>query len=282
MLDRHPVADGARGCARHRLVRGSLDDRPGAAHGDQAGRTRRRPSRRPVRNRHGGHGRPARREDTVGCSRSAGHLVRHRGRASRALGCQRRPEFLTDEEVAAAEQAEGGGAGPEHARRRCRAGRRRCLQRRLQFDSEDRQAHIQNHRSAGRPHSADGGRARARVVAWRLRRRAWRPWPGRCGTGRRRSTWSAGGELAADAAVAADGAATTIPSRSRRSPRCLGVTLPFLPLNTAFAQGTVMRIVQSPKSVSIYLEDDHAGGGNRIVNIDGTPASTRQPQALSR
>ena len=37
------------------------------------------------------------------------------------------------------------------------------------------------------------------------------------------------------------------------STRCLGVQTPFLPLNTAFAQGTVMRLVQSPKSVGIYM-----------------------------
>ena len=47
--------------------------------------------------------------------------------------------------------------------------------------------------------------------------------------------------------------------------------MPFLPLNTAFAQGTVMQIVQSPKSMSIYMEDDHAGGGNRTIFMDGRP-----------
>jgi hypothetical protein len=47
--------------------------------------------------------------------------------------------------------------------------------------------------------------------------------------------------------------------------------MPFLPLNTAFAQGTVMQIVQSPKSLSIYMEDDHAGGGNRVIFMDGRP-----------
>jgi hypothetical protein len=61
------------------------------------------------------------------------------------------------------------------------------------------------------------------------------------------------------------------PEQIAQNPRCLGVTLPFLPLNTAFAQGTVMRIVQSPKSVSIYMEDDHAGGGNRVIYLDGKP-----------
>ena len=56
-----------------------------------------------------------------------------------------------------------------------------------------------------------------------------------------------------------------------QSPRCLGVPMPFLPLNTAFAQGTVMQVVQSPKSMAIYMEDDHAGGGNRVIYMDGRP-----------
>jgi hypothetical protein len=61
------------------------------------------------------------------------------------------------------------------------------------------------------------------------------------------------------------------PETVAQSPRCLGVQMPFLPLNTAFAQGTVMQIVQSPKSMGIYMEDDHAGGGNRIIFMDGRP-----------
>jgi hypothetical protein len=61
------------------------------------------------------------------------------------------------------------------------------------------------------------------------------------------------------------------PETTAQSPRCLGVAMPFLPLNTLFAQGTVMQIVQSPKSVGIYMEDDHAGGGNRIIHMDGKP-----------
>jgi hypothetical protein len=61
------------------------------------------------------------------------------------------------------------------------------------------------------------------------------------------------------------------PETIAQSPRCLGVPMPFLPLNTAFAQGTVMQIVQSPKSMGIYMEDDHAGGGNRIIYMDGRP-----------
>src|ERR1700677_3326720 len=61
------------------------------------------------------------------------------------------------------------------------------------------------------------------------------------------------------------------PERIAQSPRCLGVPMPFLPLNTLFAQGTVMQVVQSPKSMGMYLEDDHAGGGNRVVFMDGHP-----------
>lgn len=61
------------------------------------------------------------------------------------------------------------------------------------------------------------------------------------------------------------------PETVAQNPRCLGVQTPFLPLNTAFAQGTVMQIVQSPKSMGIYMEDDHAGGGNRIIYMDGRP-----------
>jgi hypothetical protein len=61
------------------------------------------------------------------------------------------------------------------------------------------------------------------------------------------------------------------PETVAQSPRCLGVPMPFLPLNTAFAQGTVMQVVQSPKSMGIYMEDDHAGGGNRVIFMDGRP-----------
>jgi hypothetical protein len=61
------------------------------------------------------------------------------------------------------------------------------------------------------------------------------------------------------------------PETVAQSPRCLGVPMPFLPLNTAFAQGTVMQVVQAPKSMGIYMEDDHAGGGNRVIFLDGRP-----------
>jgi hypothetical protein len=61
------------------------------------------------------------------------------------------------------------------------------------------------------------------------------------------------------------------PETTAQNPRCLGVEAPFLPTNPAFAQGTVMQIVQSPKSMAIYMEDDHAGGGNRVIYIDNRP-----------
>ena len=32
-----------------------------------------------------------------------------------------------------------------------------------------------------------------------------------------------------------------------------------------------MQIVQGPKSMGIYMEDDHAGGGNRVIFMDGRP-----------
>ena len=69
----------------------------------------------------------------------------------------------------------------------------------------------------------------------------------------------------------APGGANDNPEFIAQSPRCLGVPMPFLPLNTLFAQGTVMQIVQSPKSMGIYMEDDHAGGGNRTIFMDGRP-----------
>ena len=60
------------------------------------------------------------------------------------------------------------------------------------------------------------------------------------------------------------------PETLAQNPRCLGVEVAFLPLNTLFAQGTVMQLVQSPKSLGMYMEDDHAGGGNRVILIDNT------------
>jgi len=83
----------------------------------------------------------------------------------------------------------------------------------------------------------------------------------------------------------ARGGANDNPETTAQSPRCLGVQMPFLPLNSAFAQGTVMQIVQSPKSMGIYMEDDHAGGGNRVIYMDGRPhppASTKKVLGDSR
>jgi hypothetical protein len=63
------------------------------------------------------------------------------------------------------------------------------------------------------------------------------------------------------------------PETTAQSPRCLGVQMPFIATNPSFAQGTVMQIVQGPKSMGIYMEDDHAGGANRVINMDGRPHS---------
>ena len=61
------------------------------------------------------------------------------------------------------------------------------------------------------------------------------------------------------------------PETIAQSPRCLGVQMPFLPLNTAFGQGAVFQIVQSPGAVAIYMEDAESGGGNRMVYLGNTP-----------
>jgi hypothetical protein len=52
--------------------------------------------------------------------------------------------------------------------------------------------------------------------------------------------------------------------------RCLGVQLPAFG-GGIFAQSTTIRIVQSPKSVAIYQEDNHTGGAVRFIPIDGSP-----------
>jgi hypothetical protein len=80
-----------------------------------------------------------------------------------------------------------------------------------------------------------------------------------------------GGAAGAGRGGAGRGGQNENPENIAQSPRCLGVPMPFLPLNTAFAQGTVMQVVQSPKSMGIYMEDDHAGGGNRVIYMDGRP-----------
>ena len=61
------------------------------------------------------------------------------------------------------------------------------------------------------------------------------------------------------------------PETTAQSPGVSECRCRFFRLNTAFAQGTVMQIVQSPKSMAIYMEDDHAGGGNRVIFMDGRP-----------
>jgi hypothetical protein len=76
---------------------------------------------------------------------------------------------------------------------------------------------------------------------------------------------------AAGGALGAGPDQTSNPETVAQAARCLGVAMPFLPLNTLFAQGTVMQVVQSPKSLAIYMEDDHAGGGNRVIHLDGRP-----------
>jgi hypothetical protein len=80
-----------------------------------------------------------------------------------------------------------------------------------------------------------------------------------------------GGGAAAGAGARGRGNVNDNPETVAQNPRCLGVQTPFLPLNTLFAQGTVMQIVQSPKSMALYMEDDHAGGGNRVIYIDNRP-----------
>ncbi len=56
----------------------------------------------------------------------------------------------------------------------------------------------------------------------------------------------AGGGRSADAILGIAPGQNDNPETAAQSPRCLGVAMPFLPLNTLFAQGTVMQVVQSP------------------------------------
>lgn len=51
--------------------------------------------------------------------------------------------------------------------------------------------------------------------------------------------------------------------------RCLGSMLPDFG-GGAFADGTTIRIGQSPNHVAIYYEHNHGGGANRIIPIDGS------------
>ena len=129
----------------------------------------------------------------------------------------------------------------------------------------------------GRAGAAGGGRAGAGAPGAAAAGAAGAPAPG-AGAGRG-APGAAPGAAAGNAGRGAGGPGggggrggqNDNPETTAQNPRCLGVTLPFLPVNTAFAQGTVMRIVQAPKSMSIYMEDDHAGGGNRVIYMDGRP-----------
>ncbi len=158
-------------------------------------------------------------------------------------------EFLTDEEMAAADKQKG--LNPGRNARSADAAQDVTGAYNAVFNSvlKTGQADLDDHRSAGWENSSAGrGRTGARRPRWR--------WVAVAEAGRRPS--------------GADGQNEN-PETTAQSPRCLGVPMPFLPLNTAFAQGTVMQIVQSPKSMGIYMEDDHAGGGNRVIYMDGRP-----------
>jgi len=64
------------------------------------------------------------------------------------------------------------------------------------------------------------------------------------------------------------------PETIAQNPRCLGAPMPFLPINNTYftqGKGTVFQIVQSPRAVGIYMEDDHSGGGNRVIPIGNSP-----------
>jgi hypothetical protein len=160
-------------------------------------------------------------------------------------------EFLTDEEVAAADKQKAAGQG-----RNTRAG--------------DAGRDVEGAYNAVFNSILKTGKRTSRVIDPPDGRIpptvAGAPAGGRGGAGAAPNAGARGGGGRGFGAQANDN-----PEQIAQNPRCLGVALPFLPLNTQFAQGTVMRIVQSPKSVSIYMEDDHAGGGNRVIHLDGRP-----------
>jgi hypothetical protein len=167
-------------------------------------------------------------------------------------------EFLTDEEVAAADKQKAAGQG-----RNTRA-------------SDDAVRDVEGAYNAVFNSILKTGKRTSRVIDPPDGRIpptvAGAAGGGRGGGGGRGAAGAPAGAAAARGAGGGRGAQTNDnPEQIAQNPRCLGVALPFLPLNTAFAQGTVMRIVQSPKSVSIYMEDDHAGGGNRVIHLDGRP-----------
>jgi hypothetical protein len=53
----------------------------------------------------------------------------------------------------------------------------------------------------------------------------------------------------------------------RRNDRCMGTTLPFIQGISSGAR----RIVQSPGSVAIFMEDGHVGGGYRVIPVGQRP-----------
>jgi hypothetical protein len=194
-------------------------------------------------------------------------VVRHRGRAAPAFGRQRGTEFLTDEEVAEADRRKA-----ENQGRNTRAGnagqdvegaynavfnsilKTGKRTSRIIDPPDGLIPTIGGARGGGRGGAAGRGAAGA-------------PPPGAGAPGAPGAAAAAG----RGARGGGRGQVNDNPEQIAQNPRCLGVTSPFLPLNTTFAQGTVMRIVQSRTAVAIYLEDDHAGGGNRVIYLDGQP-----------
>jgi hypothetical protein len=51
--------------------------------------------------------------------------------------------------------------------------------------------------------------------------------------------------------------------------RCLGTQMPAL-AQGIFSSANTTRIVQSPKSLAIYYEDNHQGGAVRVIPVDGS------------
>jgi hypothetical protein len=169
-------------------------------------------------------------------------------------------EFLTDAEVAAADEAKG-----------INPGRNARSNNKEQDVSGAYNAVFNSILKTGKRTSMiidpPDGRIPALVAG--AQAQGGRGFGGGGGAGRGQGGPPAGG--ARGAGAAGRGGQNENPENIAQSPRCLGVPMPFLPLNTAFAQGTVMQVVQSPKSMGIYMEDDHAGGGNRVIYLDGRP-----------
>ena len=56
----------------------------------------------------------------------------------------------------------------------------------------------------------------------------------------------------------------------RRNDRCRGITIP-VEFGNAAVSGGFIRMVQSPRSVSVYYEHGHHGGAYRVIPLDGSP-----------